>query len=267
MDSSISEVKTFFSKHLQGNWSYKIHLPNGYEEKTIENYPVVYLLHGSDGDVQGWDFIYPLLDSLIQEQQIPPMVTVTPATGTSWWVDSDSIKYETAFIQDLIPEIDQQFRTITNRKGRGIAGYSMGGFGALRYALRYPDYFGSAMILSAALYQDLPPSGSSARTSGAFGVPFDVEIWNEKNYPGLLVNYFKTGLTVPLFIATGDDDWNHEEDFRYNVEQQAVFLYGKLHKEGGSPAELRIVNGGHTQTVWKKTFEEGIQYMFNYLEN
>jgi hypothetical protein len=63
-----------------------------------------------------------------------------------------------------------------------------------------------------------------------------------------------------------EGDWHHEKDFKYNVEQQAVYLYGKLHKEGGSPAELRIVNGGHTEKVWKRTFVKGLQYMFRYLE-
>jgi len=143
----------------------------------------------------------------------------------------------------------------------------MGGYGALRYALAHTGIFGASMILSAALYHDLPPKGSSARSSGAFGKPFDEERWVKRNYTSLLNTYFNNKEYVPLYIVTGDDDWNHEEDFSYNVEQQAVFLYGKLHKEGDSPAELRIVNGGHTTKVWKKSFVEGILYMFRYLKN
>ena len=123
------------------------------------------------------------------------------------------------------------------------------------------------MILSAALYHDQPPVGSSARESGAFGIPFDKELWKSRNYTSQLKIYFEKKIFVPLYIATGDDDWNHEEDFAFNVEQQAVYLYGKLHKEGGSPAELRIVNGGHITEVWKRCFIEGVQYMFRYLEN
>jgi enterochelin esterase-like enzyme len=142
----------------------------------------------------------------------------------------------------------------------------MGGYGVLRYSLVYPEYFGAAMILSASLYYNLPPEGSSARLSGVFGIPFDEDLWQSRNYINQLESYFEKGIYVPLFIATGDDDWNHEEDFRYNVEQQAVYLYGKLHKEGGSPAELRIVNGGHTEKFWKRTFVKGLQYMFRYLE-
>lgn len=264
--SSILTVKSFFSPQLDRDWNYKVYLPVGYKDRVTSNYPVIYLLHGSKGDENDWDFIYPVLDSLIFTQRLPPLIAIVPVTGTSWWVDSDLSKFETAFFHDLIPEIDKEYRTITNRKGRGIAGYSMGGYGALRYALNYPEYFGSAMILSAAIYYQLPPNESSARTSGAFDVPFNEEVWNKKNYPAMLENYLKNELYVPLFIATGDDDWNHEEDIKYNVEQQAVYLYGKLYKEGGSPAELRIINGGHTKEVWSRAFVEGIHYMFKYLQ-
>jgi enterochelin esterase-like enzyme len=259
-------VRSFFSQQLNRDWNYKIYLPKGYEDDTILNYPVIYLLHGSEGDENSWDFIFPVIDSLISRNVIPPFITIVPATGTSWWVDTSTDAYESAFTQDLIPEIDEKYRTIKDRRGRGVVGFSMGGYGALRYALGYSEIFSTAMILSAAIYHDLPPKGSSARTSGIFGKPFDDNVWKQKNYPVLLEDYFKKELFVPIFIATGDDDWHHQEDFLFNVEQQAVYLYGKLNKEGGSPAELRIVDGGHTEEVWKKTFVEGIQYMFRYLE-
>jgi len=250
--SGTAYVKSFFSQKLNRDWTYKIYLPAKYQDDITSDYPVIYLLHGSDGDENSWDFIFPVIDSLINKNLIPPIIAIVPATGTSWWVDTSTEAYESAFTQDLIPEIEKQYRAIKERKGRGIAGYSMGGYGALRYALIYSELFGSAMILSAAIYHDLPPEGSSARTSGAFGRPFDDDLWRSKNYTTHLDNYFKNKIVVPLFIATGDDDWHHQEDFKYNVELQSVYLYGKLHKEGGSPAELRIINGGHTESVWKK---------------
>jgi len=259
-------VKSFFSQQLSRDWNYKIYLPVGYEDNSILNYPVIFLLHGTEGDENSWDFIFPVIDSLISKNLVSPLLAVVPVTGTSWWVDTSSDDYESAFIQNLVPEIDTEYRTTSDRCGRGIAGYSMGGYGTLRYALVYPEYFGAAMILSAALYNDLPSQGSSARTSGAFGTPFDEDIWRSRNYTTLLDAYLENEIVVPLFIATGDDDWNHKEDYAYNVEQQAVFLYEKLNKEGGSPAELRIVDGGHTEKVWKKTFIEGLQYMFRYLK-
>ena len=67
---------------------------------------------------------------------------------------------------------------------------------------------------------------------------------------------------LPVFILCGDDDWNHPEGFEYNIEQQAVLLYGRLHRENDSPAELRIVDGGHNWRLWKPGFVEGIEYVF-----
>jgi enterochelin esterase-like enzyme len=266
IDSGVSEIKTFYSEQLERNWNYKIYLPSDYRTNINTKYPVIYLLHGSEGDENGWDFIYPILDSLINGNHIPPMMAVAPASGTSWWVNSDSDKYESAFNQDLIVEIDLQYRSHAKREGRSIVGYSMGGYGALRYMLAYPEFYSAAMILSAAIYDDLPPTGSSAIESGVFGKPFDKDLWKRQNYSSVMDSYLAKKLFVPLFIATGDDDWNHEEGFKYNVEQQSVHLYGKLYKEGGSPAELRILNGGHTQELWKIAFIEGIQYMFKYLQ-
>ena len=265
MDSGISKVETFYSVQLGRNWNYKIYLPSDYSKNVKISYPVIYLLHGSNGDEHDWDFIYPLLDSLIHGNHIPPLITVAPATGTSWWINSDSNKYETAFNQDLILQIDHTYRTYSNRRSRGIIGYSMGGYGVLRYMLVYSEIYGAAMILSPALYEDLPPKGSSAIESGVFRKPFDKKLWKALNYTVHLNNYLAKRLFVPLFIASGDDDWNHKDDFKYNIEYQSLILYEKLHKEGGSPAELRIVNGGHTKEVWEKLFVEGIQYMFKYI--
>ena len=258
-------IESFFSPQLDRDWCYKVYLPAEYDSHGTSTYPVIYLLHGSAGDENSWDFIYPKIDSLISNEIIPALICISPSSGTSWWVDTAADKFESAFIQNLIPEIDKKFRTIKDRSGRGIAGFSMGGYGALRYSLQYPEYFGTGMVLSPALYQDLPPQGSSARSSGAFGMPFDENLWNSRNYPGHLQNYFEKNIFVPIFIATGDDDWHHDEDFTYNIEQQAVYLYGKLHKEGNSPAELRVVDGGHTEQVWTHAFIEGLQYMFRYL--
>ena len=263
--SSFSYITSFYSPQLARIWTYKVYFPAGYYEKSDYQFPVVYLLHGSDGDENDWDFAYLILDSLIDNRLIPPTFAISPVTGTSWWVNTPIDNYESAFIYDLIPEINKKYRTINDRDGRGIAGYSMGGYGALRYALVYSELFAAAIILSPSIYDGLPPLESSARSSGAFGTPFDEKNWINKNYPTSLRSYFEKKILVPIFIATGDDDYHHDEDLKFNIEQQAVLLYGKLHKLSGNPAELRIVNGGHNIEVWERTFCEGIQYIFKYM--
>lgn len=288
-DSSSTQVYVLISDSDENSLplpplKYKVYLPAGYDPNREQGYPVLYLLHGSHGNEASWDDFWPVLDEMIEKGTIEPVIAVAPVTGNSYWVDSKKFgAYETAVIHHLIPTIDAYYNTIPSREGRFLVGYSMGGFGALRYALVYPHLFGGATLLSPAIWDGLPPSTSRAVTGGAFGEPFDPRIWNEKNYPAALENYVKQEYQVPIFIYTGDDDWNHvseKEDlppdaYQYNVEVQAVRLYVALHRKNlyqvdfpkweevpTSPAELRIVNGGHDTDVWIPGFREGLVYMF-----
>jgi enterochelin esterase-like enzyme len=256
-------TEEFESETLGRTWAYNIYLPSGYESSNLE-YPVIYLLHGSGGNETSWDEGINVIDQLIEAGEMPPAIAVAPASGRSWWVDTLE-PFETATIQDLIFEIDSKYRTIKAREGRAISGYSMGGYGALRYALAYPEVFGAATVLSPALYDDQPPPDSSARSTGAFGDPYDPDLWTRLNYPATLEAYSATGLQVPVFIAVGDDDWNEPAGWEFNVEYQAVRLYQRLNKEAGSPAELRVVDGGHDWELWSPMLAEGLKYMMGSL--
>jgi S-formylglutathione hydrolase FrmB len=251
------------SRTLQRNWLYSLYLPDGYGTDG-KNYPVIYLLHGRGDNEFGWKPGITVLDSMIAAGLIPPMIAVGPSGDSSWWVDTLE-PFETAVISELIPYIDANYSTITDRSGRAVAGYSMGGFGALRYALVYPELFGAAIVLSPALYDGDPPLDSSARSTGAFGTPFDPALWKRLNYPAVLEQYLHSKWKVPLFITAGDDEGNNPSDLHNNVEQQVVLLYGKVYKAGGKPAELRILNGGHSWNVWKKVLAEGLLYIFQFL--
>ncbi len=252
-------TRKFVSSTLQRNWLYNVYLPDDYDTSNYA-YPVIYLLHGNGGDEASWDEGMRVIDGLIQAGNMSPMIAVAPASGRSWWVDTLE-PFETATIQDLIPHVDAAYRTVKGRGGRALAGFSMGGYGALRYALAYPEVFGAATILSPAIYDQQPPSASSARTSGAFGSPYNPDLWTRLNYPAALESYKRSEFEVPMFIAAGDGDWNEPEGWRYNVECQSVLLYEQLNKDRGSPAALRIVEGGHDWRFWKPMFAEGLSYM------
>ncbi|MEO8399096.1 MAG: alpha/beta hydrolase-fold protein [Ignavibacteriaceae bacterium] len=247
------------SKELNREWNYTIFLPEGYSPQA-EAYPVIYFLHGNGDDENAWQIGYDILDSLIWIGKIPPVIAVTPSGERGWWVNTLE-HFESAVINELIPLIDSSYNTIRNRDGKMIAGFSMGGYGALRYALVYPNLFSSCAIFSPALYNEEPPESSSSRSLGAFGSPFDLNLWNKLNYPETLKLFEEKNLISFFFIGAGDDDWNNPEGVKYNVELQCVFLYQELQKKRNLPAELRIINGGHSWEVWKPLFTEAIQIM------
>lgn len=272
------------SQSLGEDLEYVVYLPHNYDP-AVYRYPVLYLLHGSWGTNESWKKFWPILDTMIEEGTIEPVIAVAPVTGNSYWVDSEMFgNCETAVIKDLIPYIDESYSTISSRDGRALIGFSMGGYGALRYGLVYPDLFSGAVLLSPAIQEGEAPVTSGAVERGSFGNPFDPAVWEEKNYVKALEGYSRQSHTVPMFIFTGDDDWNHlseQEDLpadaeKYNIEMQAVLLYQRLHRQNvfgepyekwedvpSSPAELRIVNGGHDSHVWSAGFEQGIEYLFS----
>lgn len=258
--SLASEIVTreFESATLQRTWAYEVYLPSGYERSRL-NYPVLYLFHGNGGSRQDWvqkGRIQRTADSLITRRDIPPAIIVMPDAGASWFVDRRE-KMETAVIRDLIPDVENNLRVLKSRDGRLIGGLSMGGYGALRFALKYPEMFAAAALLSPAIYDPLPPPKSGARTVGTFGEPqFDEQVWKSLNYPMLWQGYLAKEMPVPMYINSGDDD-------EFMIEAEATRLYSLL-RANQQPAELRIVNGTHSWSVWEGTIGDAMKYIFRY---
>ena len=251
-------TREFDSAALQRKWSYAVYLPDGYETSNLK-YPVLYLLHGHGQDLYAWvnyGHIQPTTDELIAHGEIPPAIIVMPDAGMTWFVDRKE-KMETAVIQDLVGDVQRTFRVIDDRKGRVIAGLSMGGYGALRFVLKYPEMFAAAGLLSPAIYDPEVPQGSGARRAGVFGAAeFDPQVWKELNYPTLWDAFLAKKIAVPMYINSGDDD-----DFF--IEAEATRLYSLLRKNG-QPAELRIVDGAHKWPVWESTIGDAMRYVFRY---
>jgi S-formylglutathione hydrolase FrmB len=129
---------------------YKVLLPPGYGLITSRatRYPVLYLLHGWGGDYDSW-VTHTELARYAAEHQL---IIVTPEGEKGWYTDGvGSGKYESYVLQELIPDVDRRFRTIGARRGRGVAGYSMGGYGALKLGFKHPESFAFAGSTSGAL--------------------------------------------------------------------------------------------------------------------
>jgi S-formylglutathione hydrolase FrmB len=256
--AGIVVTREFDSPALQRKWTYAVYLPDGYDTSTLR-YPVLYLLHGHGGDLYDWvnlGHIQQKADELIAHGDIPPALIVMPAAGSTWYVDRKE-KMETAVIRDLVGDAERNFRALGVREGRLVAGLSMGGYGALRFVLKYPDMFAAAALLSPAIYDPEPPEASGARKAGVFGAPdFDPQVWKSLNYPALWDAFLAKKIAVPLYIDSGDDD-------SLFIEAEATRLYSLLRKNG-QPAELRIVDGGHDWHVWESTIGDALRYIFRF---
>ena len=256
--AGIVVTREFDSPALQRKWTYAVYLPDGYDTSTLR-YPVLYLLPGHGGGLYDWvnlGHIQQTADELIAHGDIPPAIIVMPDAGSTWYVDRKE-KMETAVIRDLVGDAERNFRALGMREGRLVAGLSMGGYGALRFALKYPQMFAAAALLSPAIYDPEVPQTSGARKAGVFGAPdFDPQVWKSLNYPALWDAFLAKKIAVPMYIDSGDDD-------SLFIEAEATRLYSLLRKNG-QPAELRIVDGGHDWQVWESTIGDALRYIFRF---
>ncbi len=153
-----------------------VYLPPDYDKST-ENFPVIYYLHGftwSDSLQMAVDRFDLLMDKAIQTGMIKPVIVVMPDhhtlyrgsfyTNSEWtgrWADFTAI--------DLVAYIDEKYRTIADKEGRGIAGHSMGGYGAIKIGMQFPEVFSSVYALSPAalgLSEELGVKGSAYKRIG-----------------------------------------------------------------------------------------------------
>ena len=134
---------TYWSESNRRNIWIKVYTPPGYDAGT-ERYPVVYNLHGAGGGSpqRQWKRAGATLKDAIENRKVRPMVYVfVNGMGDTFFLDYEdgSVKAETAIVRELIPFIDGRYRTIASAEGRAIDGFSMGGGGAIRIALKYPE--------------------------------------------------------------------------------------------------------------------------------
>src|SRR5207248_10367596 len=109
-------------------------------QNDTRRYPVIYLLHGFGGHYNNWTD----KTKVAQYAKQYGFLIVTPEGADGWYTDSVSApndRYESYIIQELIPEIDKTYRTLADRDHRAVAGLSMGGYGSVKFGLKYPDRF------------------------------------------------------------------------------------------------------------------------------
>lgn len=143
------ETIQFHSALVGKTLPYSVILPSDYKV-SARRYPVLYLLHGWDGHYTDWARHTNVADYAAQYR----IIIVMPEGNDGWYTDSATVandKYASYIFQELIPDVQRRYRTIESRYGRGIAGLSMGGYGALKFGLKSPGTFAFVGSLSGAL--------------------------------------------------------------------------------------------------------------------
>src|SRR5947209_2627901 len=250
--SSVETVQ-FQSKLVNATLPYNVILPPGYRTSTTTRYPVLYLLHGLTGHYSDWLTRTNVADYAAQYR----MIVVMPEGKDGWYTDSATVpndKYESYILKELIPDAQKRYRTIEARYGRGVAGLSMGGYGALKLGLKFPDMFVFAGSISGALAapawteNDLKDPGPIRDSVlGVFG-PAGSET-RKANDIFEIVRALPAGrvAALPYFYL----DCGTEDTFSNSSSQFAALL-----REKKIPHEYRELPGTHNWGYWDQQVRE-----------
>ena len=256
-----------FSSPLLGrDVNYAIYLPPDYLLSS-RRYPVVYLLHGYTDDESAWvqfGEVNLAADRAIAGREIPPMIIVMPDGGVTWYMNDfqNKVRYEDMFIQEFIPYIDAAYRTRAKKEFRGIAGLSMGGGGALMFAMRHPDEFAACAAFSAAVWLDEEFAALEQKMyDQMFGEIFGPKLSGQDRLTAHFRKYHPLDLakTLPVeslkkvrcYLDCGDDDFL----FKGDAALHGVLLDRKI------PNEFRVRDGGHTWLYWRTGIVEGLKFI------
>jgi len=151
VDAPGVERHTIESEAAKSTVSFHVFTPDAYIAEPDKVFPVLYWLHGTGGGLRGIAPLSAFFGAAMREGKIPPMLIVYPnGLVASMWCDSKdgTVPMETLVVKELVPHVDATFRTVARREGRILEGFSMGGYGAARLGLKYPEVFGSVSILA-----------------------------------------------------------------------------------------------------------------------
>jgi S-formylglutathione hydrolase FrmB len=224
-------------------------LPDDYFATTWRRYPVLYLLHGGLQDFRKWDFE----DDIRGLTAGRRLIVVMPDGGGAGWYSNPVTSFvgprnwESFHLNQLVPWIDANFRTFAEYDGRAVSGFSMGGFGALKYAAKYYGHFASVSSHSgpASLRRDgglvvhwANASSAAAELGGGtvYGVPWDEARVTADNPVQRLPSYRHKR----IFLVCGLDEDINETPVRAGQRE-----FRGLLANAGIPHEFHELPGAH----------------------
>lgn len=247
-------------------------LPKSYLSQPEKRYPVVYMLHGLGDEPESWNDSWLRVQSTItslEDNGLGDMIYVFPSGYKTYYCNrfGGGYPYMDMFVTELIPFIDNAYRTIADKEHRAVTGYSMGGFGACALALKHPEMFCASAPLSMSFRTDEqymteePQSGWDSQWGRIFG-------GTGKTGAARLTDYYKEH--CPFYQFTAEKKGNVAGVKWYftcgDNEEQLLIAGDNLHaqmRDADIPHQYRVGDGGHDGGYWRTALQEVLP-MFDY---
>jgi S-formylglutathione hydrolase FrmB len=247
---------------------FAVQLPTSYESDKNRRYPVLYFLHGMNGNEGEFERrgVAATVEKLRNEKKIGDFIIVAPAGENSFYLNAkNGVRYEDAIINDLIPHIEKTYRAIGKREGRAIQGLSMGGWGAMMLAFKHPEMFSSVTTHSGAFFTELPkPTGDDRRAQfmmrligNIFGNPPDEEFFRSVN-PVFIADSNASSVKksgIKIYFDCGEQD-------RYGFQASNQAFDEKLTKVG-IQHEFHLFPGGHGWEYMRSVADHSYEFLWN----
>lgn len=248
-------TKTFASAALKNDVPYGIYLPNSYSEEgnADKRYPLVVWLHGMFEDHERFHERggSAVLDEMVGKGSVPELILVAPYAGNSFYINGvETGACEDAVAVDLLAHMDKEYRVASERGQRAIMGVSMGGYGALKIALKHPECYGAVAAHSPAVLPLDPKElgdrfpwlerwgGGQKALGKIFGDPIDLDRWRAENVLALAEEMDVESLAgLKIYFDCGAAD-------RYGFAEPNAELHAVLERRK-VPHVYREIEGGN----------------------
>jgi S-formylglutathione hydrolase FrmB len=228
--------------------------PPSYRNSPGRRYPLLVFLHDAYGDVRTLERRGVAADLLARmaDGRLPEFLLVAPGASGSWFSDSADgrRRWEEFLAGDLIRQVESRYRVLAGAASRGITGISMGGFGAMKLALKHPDLYGTVSALSGALIpiglDDIRRYGWITRLTlkRVFGRHPDPKTLAANDVWDLLRGARFDSPPFLVHLRAGTEDF-------YGLDRVAA-QYGAYLNEHGIPTEVVLEPGGHDWSYWRR---------------
>jgi S-formylglutathione hydrolase FrmB len=219
-------------------------------------FPVFYLLHGLSDDCTAWTR-RTSLERYVSGGGGVPMIVVMPETGRGWYTNAagpGGLAWEDHILKEVVGFVDRLFPTIARREGRVVGGLSMGGYGAVKLALKYPDVFCAATSHSGVVLTPLHKPEERPKELQALMPEFEAHFGRDwrggENDPVALAKKCPLHLRPALRLDCGTDDFLLSQNREFHEYLQSIRY----------PHEYEEFPGGHTWSYWDLRVQEAIAF-------